>query len=134
MKIEKGRMVALGYGKYFRSDMIVGLEPVEEGRGPGNRTKVYIENLPGAVVASRSESVILRDLTEMPEEIMKSREQFQLLSDILDTLSEINPVLRSIIRDQAHWDIDRLEDRIRETLTNKEEPNHPLLRKIEQQN
>ena len=95
---------------------------------------MYIENLPGAVVASRSESVILRDLTEMPEEIMKSREQFQLLSDILDTLSEINPVLRSIIRDQAHWDIDRLEDRIRETLTNKEEPNHPLLRKIEQQN
>ena len=93
---------------------------------------VYIENLPGAVVASRSENVILRDLTEMPEEIMKSREQFQLLSDILDTLSEINPVLRSIIRDQAHWDIDRLEDRIRETLTNKEEPNHPLLRKIKQ--
>jgi hypothetical protein len=35
MNIEPGRMVPLGYGKYFRSDRIVGLEPIEEGRGPG---------------------------------------------------------------------------------------------------
>ena len=34
MKIEYGNMVALGYGKYFKSDSIIGLEPVEEGRGP----------------------------------------------------------------------------------------------------
>ena len=116
MKIEKGRMVALGYGKYFRSDSIVGVEPVEEGRGPGNRTKVYVENLEAPLVASRSETAILRDLIEMPQEIMKAQEQYQLLSDILDTIAEINPLLRSIIRDQGHWDIDRLEERIKETL------------------
>lgn len=133
MRIEKGRMIGLGYGKYFRSDIIVGLEPVEEGRGPGNRTKVYVENLSEPIVASRSENAILRDLTQMPEEIMKTREQFQLLSDILDTVAEINPVLRSIIKDQAHWNIDRLEDRIRETLGDQEEPNYPLLRKAEAQ-
>jgi hypothetical protein len=40
MNIEAGRMVPLGYGKYFRSDRIVGLEPIEAGRGPGQRTKV----------------------------------------------------------------------------------------------
>lgn len=131
MRIEKGRMISLGYGKYFRSDTIVGLEPIEESRGPGNRTKVYVENLGEPVIASRSESAILQDLTQMPEEIMKTREQFQLLSDILDTLSEINPVLRSIIRDQAHWDIDRLEDKIREALGNQDEPSYPLLRKAE---
>jgi hypothetical protein len=36
MRVEKGVMVALGYGKYFRSDSIVGFEPIEEdeGRGP----------------------------------------------------------------------------------------------------
>ena len=45
MKIEPGQMVPLGYGKYFRSDRIVGLEPIEEGRGPGQRTRVYIEQL-----------------------------------------------------------------------------------------
>ena len=62
MKIEKGIMVPLGYGKYFRSDSIVGLEPVEEGRGPGKRTKVYIEHLATPLIASRSEGAILRDL------------------------------------------------------------------------
>lgn len=116
MKIEKGVMVALGYGKYFRTDSIVGLEPIEEGRGPGKRTYVYIEDLDEPIVASRSEGAILRDMIEMPKEITKTREQYQLLSDILDTVSEINPILRSIVRDQGHWDIDRLEERIRELL------------------
>lgn len=47
MRVEKGLMVPLGYGKYFRSDRIVGLEPIDEedGRGPGKRTRVYVENL-----------------------------------------------------------------------------------------
>ena len=38
MDIKTGRMVYLGYGKYWRSDEIVGLNPIEEGRGPGRRT------------------------------------------------------------------------------------------------
>jgi hypothetical protein len=121
MKIEKGIMVALGYGKYFRSDSIIGLEPIEEGRGPGKRTHVYIEDLDEPILASRSEGAILRDLIEMPREITKTREQHQLLSDILDTVTEINPVLRSIIRDQGKWDIDRLEEQIRELLKEEEE-------------
>ncbi len=41
MEIKTGRMVHLGYGKYWRSDSIVGLHPIEEGRGPGRRTEVY---------------------------------------------------------------------------------------------
>jgi hypothetical protein len=116
MKIEKGLMVPLGYGKYFRSESIVGLEPVEEGRGPGQRTKVYIENLANPVVASRSEGAILGDMAEMPKEITKVREQRELLSDILETISDINPLLRSIIRDQGKWDLDRLEERIQDVL------------------
>jgi hypothetical protein len=121
MKIEKGLMVPLGYGKYFRSDSIVGLEPVEEGRGPGQRTRVYVENLNAPVIGSRSEGAILRDMAEMPKEIMKSREQRELLSDILDTVSDINPLLRSIIRDQGKWDLDRLEERIRDVLREDDE-------------
>ena len=120
MTIEKGTMVALGYGKYFRSDSIVGLEPIEEGRGPGKRTNVYIEDLDEPFIASRSESAILRDLVEMPEEITKAREQYQLLNDILDTIAEVNPMLRSIVRDQGNWDIDRMEERIREVLGEEE--------------
>jgi hypothetical protein len=120
MRIEKGIMVALGYGKYFRSDSVVGLEPIEEGRGPGKRTKVYVEGLDEPIVASRSEGAILRDLVEMPKEITKTREQYQLLNDILDTVAEINPILRSIVRDQGDWDLDRLEERIREILGEEE--------------
>jgi hypothetical protein len=114
-------MVPLGYGKYFRSDSIVGLEPVEEGRGPGQRTKVHIENLSAPVVASRSEGAILRDMGELPKEVVKGREQRELLSDILDTVSDINPLLRSIIRDQGKWDLDRLEERIRDVLREDDE-------------
>ena|SRR5687768_14611542 len=121
MKIEKGLMVPLGYGKYFRSESIVGLEPVEEGRGPGQRTKVYLENLAAPIVASRSEGAILRDMTEMPKDVIKGREQQELLSDILDTVSDINPLLRSIIRDQGKWDLDRLEERIRDVLREDDE-------------
>lgn len=121
MKIEKGSLVPLGYGKYFRSDSIVGLEPIEEGRGPGKRTKVYIEHLDTPMIASRSEGAIVRDLVDLPQEVTRIREQHELLSDILDTIGEINPLLRSIIRDQGHWDLDRLEERIREILRDEEE-------------
>jgi hypothetical protein len=120
MRIEKGNMVALGYGKYFRSDSIVGLTPIEEGRGPGRRTYVYIENLKDPVVASRSEGAILRDATEAGKEVVKAREQYDLLSDIADTIAEINPMLRSIIRDQGKWDLDRLEERIKDALAEEE--------------
>jgi hypothetical protein len=120
MRVENGQMVPLGYGKYFRSDSIIGLEPIEDDRGPGRRTKVYVDACEDPLVASRSEDAILRDLTGAPRELAKSREQFELLSDLLDTVSDINPVLRSIIRDQGKWDLDRLEERVRAVLSDQE--------------
>ncbi|MCD6506578.1 hypothetical protein J7M22_08115 [Candidatus Poribacteria bacterium] len=116
MKIQQGIMVALGYGKYFRSDSIVGLEPIEEGRGAGKRTKVYIEGHTEPIIASRTESTILRDLIEAPKEITRAREHMELLRDILENIASIPPMLRSIIRDQGGWDLDRLEERIKEAL------------------
>jgi hypothetical protein len=120
MRIAKGHMVALGYGKYFRSDSIVGLEPIEEGRGPGKRTTVYIEHLSMPLTASRSEGAILRDLVEMPKEVTRTREIYDMLRDILETIQDINPILRSIIRDQGHWDLDRLEERLSEVFQEEE--------------
>ncbi|NLF66653.1 MAG: hypothetical protein GX579_18835 [Chloroflexi bacterium] len=119
MRVEKGVMVALGYGKYFRSDAIVGLEPIEdeEGRGPGQRTRVYVEGLGEPVVASRSQSTILRDMVETPREVTRAGEQYRLLVDILETVRDINPVLRQIIRQQANWDLDRLERQILSTVS-----------------
>ena len=57
----------------------------------------------------------------MPTEITKIREQRELLSDLVDTISEINPLLCSIIRDQGKWDLERLEERIRDVLRQDEE-------------
>lgn len=123
MRIARAMMVPLGYGRYFRSDRIVGLEPIEEdeGRGPGKRTKVHVQDMPQPVIASRSEGAILRDLVRSPREVTRAQEQRQVLTDILDTIDELNPVLRSIVRDQARWDLDRLESRIREVLGDEEE-------------
>ena len=116
MRVAESTMVALGYGKYFRADRIVGLEPIEQGRGPGHRTRVWIEDLPEPVAASRSDGAILRDIVQSPREVTRTQEQRQLLSDILDTIEGMNPILRSIIREQAKWDLDRLEERIRDAL------------------
>ena len=44
-----------------------------------------------------------------------------MLNDIQDTIRDINPLLRSIIRDQGKWDLDKLEDQIREVLNDEEE-------------
>jgi hypothetical protein len=108
-------MVALGYGRYVRSDRVAALEPIEEGRGPGRRTWVYVEDLPDPLVASRSDGAILRDLVD-PGQETRGREQRQLLEDVLDTIERLDPVIRRIIRDQAQWDLDRLEERIRDGL------------------
>ena len=116
MKIENGLMVPLGYGKFFKSDHIVGLEPIEENRGPGMRTRVFVDHSEEPVIASRSETAILRDLTGMSEQDSRPQEQSQLLHDILDTITAINPLLRAIIRDQGGWDLDRLEERLKDAL------------------
>lgn len=116
MRIEQGIMVALGYGKYFRSDSVVGLEPIEEERGPGKRTKVYIEGHTEPIIASRTEGTILRDLVEAPAEVTQAREHTELLRDILESVADIPSMLRSIIRDQGSWDLDRLEEHMREVL------------------
>ncbi len=57
------RMVSLGFGKFARADRIFALEPlVGEERGDGRRTRVWIEGVPTAIIASRTETTILRDM------------------------------------------------------------------------
>jgi hypothetical protein len=46
--------------------------------------------------------------------VTKSREQHDLLRDILETSIDINPLLRSMIRNQGQWDHDRREEWIRD--------------------
>lgn len=60
-------MVFLGFGKYVRSDRIYAVEPLPaDERGSGARTKVWVDGIPEAVIASRSERAILADMGVVP--------------------------------------------------------------------
>ena len=70
--------VSLGLGRHVRADRVLALEPIEgDERGPGNRTRVWVEGLAQPVIASRSEAAILSDLggepSEAPEPAPKGR-------------------------------------------------------------
>jgi hypothetical protein len=62
MATGRPKMVFLGYGKYARADKIYALEPITDGRGGGNRTRVWIEGVAEPVAASRTERTILHDM------------------------------------------------------------------------
>jgi hypothetical protein len=60
-------MVFLGFGKYVRADRIFAVEPLPaDARGSGARTRVWVEGIPDAVIASRSERAILSDMGVVP--------------------------------------------------------------------
>ena len=56
-------MVFLGFGKYARADKIYALEPLPPGdRGSGRRTRVWVEGISDAILASRTERTILAEM------------------------------------------------------------------------
>lgn len=113
MEVKRGRMVHLGYGKYWRSDEIVGLSPIEEDRGPGRRTEVWVATREEPLVASRSEQAILRDMARLPGEAFRAEEARELLSDIADDLSDVTPVLRRMLANEVRVDVEGWIGRIR---------------------
>ncbi len=72
------KMIFLGFGKWARADRIYALEPVEGAeRGPGRRTRVWVDGIADPVIASRTERTIL---TEMGQD----GESSPLLDDALE--------------------------------------------------
>ncbi len=116
MDIKQGRMVHLGYGKYWRSDEIVGLCPIEENRGPGRRTEVFVATREEALVVSRSERSILSDMGSLPDEEFEAEEARALLSELTEDLDEVSPVLRRLILNEVRVDLDLWERRIKAML------------------
>jgi hypothetical protein len=104
MEIRPDRMISLGYGKYWRSDAIVGLTPIEEDRGPGRRTEVHTATVEEPVVASRSEQAILRDMSIGTDQQFQIQEALELLADMLDALEEIPDVLDRMLVAEAQFD------------------------------
>ncbi len=114
-------MVYLGYGKYWRSDAIVGLRPIEEERGPGRRTEVYTATLEAPIVASRSERAILRDMAVASDEQFRMQEARAVLGDLIDALDDVPDVLRRMLITEARFDVPAWIRRLR-NLTKLEVP------------
>jgi hypothetical protein len=121
MDVKRDCMVSLGYGKYWRSDAILGLMPIEDDRGPRRRTNVFVEGRAEPIVASRTEQSIL-------EEMGASDAEFQVLAlreaiaELLAAFHEFSPVLRRALQREHHFDVERWEQQLADTLRPHEPP------------
>lgn len=116
MEVKEGVMVPLGYGKFVRSDKIISIQPIEDERGPGRRTVVYVEEVKSPIIASRTENSIIANMVEVPQEQLEGVAALQLLYDIRDDIHQIGPMLRKSIKKEADFDLDKIERRINEIL------------------
>jgi len=115
MDIKRDRMVFLGYGKYWRSDGIVGLMPIEEDRGPKRRTNVFVEGRAEPIIASRTEQSILEDMgaTEGGFHVQALREA---VTELLTAFHELSPALRRTLEQEHQFDVQQWEQRLGEML------------------
>lgn len=108
MRIQSGQLVALGYGRYVRSDEVVAVEPITDGRGPGRRTLVWVRGLPDPLVASRAEGSIVDDLVTPADEAARMRAQRGVLQDLTAALHRASPGVRRVLSEETGADIDEL--------------------------
>lgn len=108
MRIQSAQLVALGYGSYVRSDEVVAVEPITDGRGPGRRTLVWVRGIPDPMVASRSEGAIVDDMITPVEEAARMRAQRTALQRLVGVLDAISPGVRRILSEETDTDIDDL--------------------------
>lgn len=120
VEIKPDRMVHLGYAKYWRSDSIVGMIPIEDGRGPGRRTEVYVATLTEPIIASRAESSILHDMASMPDEA-RAAEVGSIAEDLVEALRELSPVLRRMLKNEESFDVEYWLRRLRQVTERKED-------------
>lgn len=108
MKIQSGQLVALGYGTYVRSDEVVAVEPITDGRGPGQRSLVWMRGITEPLVASRSEGAIVDDLVTPAQEAARMTAQRTALRRLVEVLDAISPGVRRILSEETDTDIDEL--------------------------
>jgi hypothetical protein len=110
MQIQPNRMVSLGYGKFVRSDDVVGIEPIGEGRGPGRRALVYVRGLPTPLIASRSEEALFNDLVRPASEVSRERFQRSVLARVAKVLDQVPGSYRRRLRESGGIDLDELAE------------------------
>ncbi len=116
MRIQSGQLVSLGYGRYVRSDDVIAVEPVTEGRGPGRRSLVWIRGVPDPLVGSRAEGSVVDDLVTPADEAARMKAQRSVLRDVLRTLDQISTGVRRVVSEETGRDIDELASEVRQVL------------------
>lgn len=116
MRIQSGQLIPLGYGKYVRSDEIVAVDPLVDGRGPGRRTLVWVRGLPDPLVASRSEGAITDDLVTPAEEAARMQQLRATLSKLTKALEQMPPMLRRLMQEDTKVDVGSLVEESRRVL------------------
>ena len=117
MRIQSGMLVHLGFGKYVRSDQVTAVVPIEEERGPGRRTFVHLQERARTRwwrrgPRTRSSGILVQE----PREVTQSRQQQEILRDLVQDLANVNATVRRIARDEGGLDLERLERRIRDVV------------------
>lgn len=105
----------------MKSDRVTAIVPIEEERGPGRRTFVYVEDAREPIIASRGDESLVRDLVREPREITRARLQQEILRDLLDDLSSVNATVRDIVRDRSNLALNIVERRVKSALDESEE-------------
>jgi hypothetical protein len=95
---------------------VAAVAPIDDHRGPGRRTFVFLEGRADPIVAARADDAVVRDLVREPQEVTKAHQQKELLRDLLDDLTTVNETVRAIVRDRSRLNLDLVERRIRNAL------------------
>jgi hypothetical protein len=119
MDIKPDRMISLGYGKYWRSDAIVGLVPVHEERGPGRRTLVYTSTVGDPVIASRSHQAILQDMGMATDELIRLQDVRESFGELVDSLEDIPDILKRTLLHEAKFDSQVWARRLKDAISAK---------------
>ncbi len=108
MQIQSGRLLKLGYGKYVRSDDVVAVEPVPEGRGPGRRSLIWVRGLEAPLIASRAEAAIVDDLVREGDTSQPIFELRATLERVVLTLDRVPSSLWRVFEEETGTDVKRL--------------------------
>jgi len=110
MRIQASQLVSLGYGKYVRSDDVIAVEPITDGRGPGRRSLVWVRGIPDPMVASRAEGSIIDDLVTPADEAARMNAQRSVLRKMTRALEDASPGVRRVIDEESDADLESLID------------------------
>jgi hypothetical protein len=116
MEIKPDRMISLGYGRFWRSDAIVGLMRIEDERGPKRRTEVFTATLAEPIVASRSEGAILQDMAYGSDEYMRLQETREIVGELSEALDDVPDVVKRMLNHEAHFDATAWAQRLKQAL------------------